>query len=64
MVEITDIGKEAGLMVRTRLTVAAWEVFNKSGQIQGVDLKKRLSRMLDTLHVALSQRIGPKEKTI
>ena len=64
MVEITDIGKEAGLMVRTRLTVAAWEVFNKSGQIQGLDLKKRLCRMLATLHVALTQRIGPKEKTI
>jgi len=64
MVDITEIAKKAGLMFRTLLSPAAWEIFNDGGQIQGGELQKRLALMLDTLHIALTQRKGPKEKVI
>lgn len=64
MVDITEIAKEAGLMLRTLLSPAAWDIFNDGGQIQGRELQKRLSMMLDTLHVALTQRKGPKAEVI
>jgi hypothetical protein len=64
MVDISQIAKESGLMLRTLLSQEAWHVFSNGGQIQGRDLKKRLSRMLYTLHIALTQRKGPKEKMI
>jgi hypothetical protein len=64
MVDITEIAKESGLMLRTLLTQEAWQVFSRGGQIQGRDLKKRLSGMLVILHIALTQRKGPKEKMI
>jgi hypothetical protein len=64
MVDITEIAKESGLMLRTLLTQEAWQVFSEGGQIQGRDLKKRLSGMLVILHIALTQRKGPKEKMI
>jgi hypothetical protein len=64
MVDITEVAKEAGLRVRTLLTPAAWEVFNEGGQIQGPDLRNKLSLMLATLHIALTQRKGPKQSVI
>jgi hypothetical protein len=64
MVDIAEIAKESGLMLRTLLTQEAWQFFSRGGQIQGRDLKKRLSRMLVILHIALTQRKGLKEKMI
>jgi hypothetical protein len=64
MVDITESAKESGLTPRTLLSQGAWQVFSRCGQIQGRDLGKKLSGMLDTLHIALTQRKGPKEKMI
>ena len=64
MVDLTEIAKEAGLMLRTLLSPAAWEIFNDGGQIQARELQKRLSMMLSTLHIALTQRKGPRKNVI
>jgi hypothetical protein len=64
MVDITAIANETGLMLRTLLTLAAWDIFSERSQIQGRDLNIRLSRMVNTLHTALNKRKGPKENMI
>lgn len=64
MVDLTEIAKEAGLMLRTLLSPAAWEIFNDGGQIQARELQKRLSMMLSTLHIALTQRKGLRKNVI
>jgi len=64
MVDLSEIAKEAGLMLHPFMTPATWETFNHSGQLQGQDLQKRLLLMLHTLHVALTQRKGPRKNVI
>jgi hypothetical protein len=64
MIDLTEIAKEAGLMHRTLLSPAAWETFNEGGELQGREFQQRLFGMLETLHIALTRRKGPKEKVI
>ncbi len=64
MIDITEMAEDVGLKFRTSLSPAAWEIFNQGGRIQGRDLQKRLSRMLEVLQIALTQRKGAKEKVL
>jgi len=64
MVDLSEIAKETGLMLRPFITSATWEIFNHSGRLQGQDLQKRLLAMLRTLHVAITQRKGARKNVI
>ena len=64
MVDLSEIAKEAGLMLRPLITSATWEILDHGGRLQGRDLQKRLLLMLRTLHVAITQRKGPRENVI
>ena len=64
MIDVTETARDAGLRIRTLLTLAAWKVFTDHGNLQGREVQKRISMMLDALHIALTQRKGPKENVI
>jgi hypothetical protein len=64
MVDLSAIGKEAGLPGRTLITPAAWGLFDNDGQFQGEGLQERLLSMLRILHIAMTRRRGPREDVV